>query len=88
MTRSLTAPLTFGAVHDPRQRCLGYDEAFAHAADMACGLASRTVFQGHVTLSHYVEIANHAEERVGGLCFGDAVEVRQLTVICVYSRPT
>ena len=55
----------------------GLGEAFAHAGDMACALASRTVLQGHVTLSHYVEIANHARERVGRLCFGDAVEVRQ-----------
>jgi hypothetical protein len=54
----------------------GLGDAFAHAADMACIFASRTVLQGHVTLSHYVEIANYTRERVGRLCFGDAVELR------------
>jgi hypothetical protein len=55
----------------------GLGEAFAHASDIACACASETARHGYATLSHYVEITNHARECVGRLRFGDAVEVRQ-----------
>jgi hypothetical protein len=53
------------------------DQAAAkeHALDEARAMAAESVREGHLDLSHSIEVADHARERLFSVTFGEAVKI-------------
>ena len=54
-----------------------YEAARAYAVVAARALAAETVANGHLGLSHRIEIQDESREVVGEVTFADAVDIRR-----------
>ena len=63
-------------IDDEGEDCADVNAALAHATGIARHLAVQTVWLGHLTTSHRVEIVDNNREVIDSVTVGDAVEIR------------